>query len=97
MLTTAGGVGGALFTHYVLFPSTIAFLSTFHSSAMKFVPRVEDTFALYKGMVIGMAVVFQMPTLVFFLAKMRLVTARFLCRASISSTIFLIASFSPPS
>jgi sec-independent protein translocase protein TatC len=31
-------------------------------------------------MMIGMVAVFQMPTLVFFLAKMRLVTARFLWR-----------------
>ena len=80
LLTTAGSIGGALFTHYIMFPSTIAFLGNFHSPAMKFVPRVEDTFELYKNMMIGMVVVFQMPTLVFFLAKMRLVTARLLWR-----------------
>jgi sec-independent protein translocase protein TatC len=80
VFTTIGSIGGALFTHYLLFPTTIAFLGTFHSRAMKFVPRVEDTFELYKNMMIGMVVVFQMPTLVFFLAKMRLVTARFLWR-----------------
>jgi sec-independent protein translocase protein TatC len=80
LLTTLGSFGGALFTHYIIFPSTIAFLAMFHSSAMKFMPTVENTFALYKGMMIGMVAVFQMPTLVFFLAKMRLVTARFLWR-----------------
>ena len=80
VFTTIGSIGGALFTHYILFPTTIAFLGAFHSRAMKFVPRVEDTFELYKNMIIAMVVVFQMPTLVFFLAKMRLVTARFLWR-----------------
>ena len=80
VFTTIGSIGGALFTHYVLFPTTIAFLGTFHSRAMKFVPRVEDTFELYKNMMIGMVAVFQMPTLVFFLARMRLITARFLWR-----------------
>jgi sec-independent protein translocase protein TatC len=80
VFTTIGSIGGALFTHYILFPSTIAFLGTFHSRAMRFVPRVEDTFELYKNMIIGMVAVFQMPTLVFFLARMRLVTARFLWR-----------------
>ena len=80
VLTTAGSLGGALFTHYMLFPATIAFFRTFNSPVMKFMPRVDDTFALYKNMMIGMVVVFQMPTLVFFLAKMRLVTARFLWR-----------------
>ena len=79
-LTTAGSLGGALFTHYMLFPATIAFFGTFNSPLMKFVPKVEDTFELYKNMMIGMVAVFQMPTLVYFLARMRLVTARFLWR-----------------
>src|SRR5262245_49809813 len=89
LLTTIGSIGGALFTHYLMFPTTIAFLGTFHSPAMKFVPRVEDTFELYKNMMIGMVVVFQMPTLIFFLAKMRLVTARFLWR-NFKYAIFVI-------
>jgi sec-independent protein translocase protein TatC len=80
VFTTIGSIGGALFSHYLLFPATITFLGTFHSRTMKFVPRVEDTFELYKNMIIGMVAVFQMPTLVFFLARMRLVTARFLWR-----------------
>ena len=41
-------------------------------------PRLDDVFGLYTKMLIGMGLVFQMPTIVFFLAKMRLVTARFL-------------------
>jgi sec-independent protein translocase protein TatC len=80
VLTTAGTIAAALFTHYVMFPGTIAFLAKFQSPAMRFMPRVEDTFELYKNMMIGMVAVFQMPTLVFFLAKMGLVTARFLWR-----------------
>jgi sec-independent protein translocase protein TatC len=80
VFTAIGSIGGALFTHYVLFPATIAFLGTFNSRGMKFMPRVEDTFELYQNMMIGMVAVFQMPTLVFFLARMRLVTARFLWR-----------------
>jgi sec-independent protein translocase protein TatC len=80
VLTTVGSIGAALFTHYVMFPGTIAFLAKFHSPAMRFMPRVEDTFELYKNMLLGMVAVFQIPTLVFFLAKMRLVTARFLWR-----------------
>ncbi len=44
VLTTAGSVGGALFTHYIMFPGMIAFLAQFHSPAMRFMPRVEDTF-----------------------------------------------------
>jgi sec-independent protein translocase protein TatC len=43
-------------------------------------PRLEDVFDLYTKMLIGMGLVFQMPTIVYFLAKMRLVTAGFLLR-----------------
>jgi sec-independent protein translocase protein TatC len=89
VLTTIGTVGGALFSHYVLFPAMMAFFGTFHSPKMRFMPRVEDTFELYKMMLMGMVVVFQIPTLVFFLAKMRLVTARFLWR-NFQYAIFII-------
>jgi sec-independent protein translocase protein TatC len=88
-LTTLGSLGGALFTHYIMFPTTIAFLGAFHSPSMKFMPRVEDTFELYKGMMLGMVAVFQLPTLIFFLAKMGLVTARLLWR-NIKYAILLI-------
>jgi sec-independent protein translocase protein TatC len=89
VLTTIGTLGGALFSHYVLFPAMIAFFGTFNSPRMRFMPRVEDTFDLYKTLLVGMVVVFQIPTLVFFLAKMRLVTARFLWR-NIKYAIFII-------
>jgi len=79
-LSIVGTVCGALFTHYLMFPATIAFFGTFNSRIIKFTPRLEDTFDLYKSMMIGMILVFQMPTMIFFLAKMRLVTARFLWR-----------------
>jgi sec-independent protein translocase protein TatC len=81
VLMAAGGtVAGALFSHVILFPSTMTFFGAFDSPAMKFMPRVEDTFGLYKNMLLGMVAVFQLPTLVFFMARLRLVTARFLWR-----------------
>jgi sec-independent protein translocase protein TatC len=79
-LTTLGTLGGVLFTHYVMFPAMMAFFATFSSSRLRFLPRLEDTFDLYVNMILGMVVVFQIPTVVLFLAKMRLVTARFLWR-----------------
>jgi len=80
LLTSAGGLCGAAFGHYVVFPSMIAFLATFNSRAILFMPRVEDTFDMYLRTVGGMILAFQIPTIVFFLAKMHLVTARFLWR-----------------
>ena len=79
-LTTLGTIGGLLFTHYVMFPAMMAFFAAFSGGRVRFLPRLEDTFDLYVNMVLGMVVVFQIPTLVLFLAKLRLVTARFLWR-----------------
>jgi sec-independent protein translocase protein TatC len=73
-------VAGAAFSHYILFPYLIAFFGTFNSTDLAFMPRVEDVFDLYTKMLLGMCVVFQIPTLAFFLAKMRLVTAGWLWR-----------------
>lgn len=78
VLSSAGLVGGALFSHYVVFPSMIAFFGIYSSPELQFMPRVADSFGLYTKMLLGMALVFQMPTLIFFLAKMRVVTARLL-------------------
>ena len=80
LLATLGTLAGALFSHYVLFPSMVAFFGTFDSPQIRLMPRVEDTFGLYKNVLIGMVAVFQIPTLVFFLARLRVVTARFMWR-----------------
>jgi sec-independent protein translocase protein TatC len=79
-LATVGTVGGALFGHYVMFPAMMQFFGTFHPRTIKFMPSIESTFELYKNLMLGMIVVFQMPTVALFLARMRLVTAGFLWR-----------------
>ena len=56
----------------------MAFFASFNTPDLAFMPKLEDVFGLYTKMLLGMGIVFQMPTVVFFLAKMRLVTARFL-------------------
>ena len=98
-LTSLGSIGGALFSHYLLFPATIRFFSTFSSPRLRFMPGVEDTLDLYLKMMLGMIVVFQIPTLVFFLAKMRLVTARWLWRNLKYAilAIFIVAAVLTPS
>ena len=79
--TTVGFVAGAAFTHYIAFPYMMAFFATFNTPDLIFMPRLEDVFDLYTKMVLGMAVVFQMPTVVFFLSKMGLITPGFLWRS----------------
>ena len=45
-----------------------------------FAPKIAPVFSLYMRMVIAMGLVFQMPAVVYFLARIGLVTARFLVR-----------------
>lgn len=79
--TTVGFVAGAAFTHYIAFPYMMAFFASFNTPDLRFLPRLDDVFDLYTKMVLGMALVFQMPTVVFFLAKFGLITAGLLWRS----------------
>jgi sec-independent protein translocase protein TatC len=76
--TTVGFVLGAAFNHYIAFPFMMAFFASFNTPDLAFMPRLDDVFGLYTKMLLGMGIVFQMPTVVFFLAKMRMITAWFL-------------------
>ena len=76
--TTVGFIAGASFNHYVSFPFMMAFFASFNTPDLAFMPKLEDVFGLYTKMLIGMGIVFQMPTVVYFLARLRLVSARFL-------------------
>ena len=80
LFTTLGFLAGAAFNHYIAFPFMMRFFASFNCTDLAFMPRLEDVFGLYVKMLIGMGVVFQMPAIVYFLAKMKLVTARFLWR-----------------
>jgi sec-independent protein translocase protein TatC len=80
VLGTLGFVSGTLVNHYLTFPFMMRFFASFNTADLVFMPRLEDVFDLYTKMLLGMGLVFQMPTIVYFLAKMRLVTAGFLLR-----------------
>jgi sec-independent protein translocase protein TatC len=71
-------IGGAAFSHWVLFPAAWRFFASFSNEYTTFMPRIEPVFALYVKLMLALGLVFQMPMLVFVLAKLGLVTARFL-------------------
>jgi sec-independent protein translocase protein TatC len=98
-LSSASLVVGAWFGHRVVFPMIWGVLAEMSNTTwIKFEPRVETTFSLYMRMVLAFAVIFQMPTIVLFLAKMGLVTARFLMRNFKYALliIFVLAAFLTP-
>jgi sec-independent protein translocase protein TatC len=78
--TTLGFVVGAAFTHYIAFPYVMAFFASFNTPDLLFLPKLADVFDLYTKMLLGMGAVFQLPTVVFFLAKAGMISARFLLR-----------------
>jgi sec-independent protein translocase protein TatC len=65
---------------------------------MEFAPKIASTFTLYARMMLGMALVFEMPTLVLFLARIGVVTPRFLIRNIKYSLliIFIVAAVVTP-
>ena len=71
---------GAAFSHYVAFPWTWKFFVNFKPEYVQMMLKLGAAFGLYVKMLLGFAVIFQMPTIVFFLARMGLVSARFLIR-----------------
>lgn len=71
---------GAAFSHFAVFPWAFQFFSSFSSSNLEFMPRIEPVFSMYTKMLLAMGLVFQMPILVLVLARFGLVTAGFLWR-----------------
>lgn len=73
-------VAGAAFSHYMVFPWAWRFFAGFTTDYMQFMPRIQPVFSLYVKLMLAMGVVFQLPTVVFFLARVGLVTAKFLLK-----------------
>ena len=91
LMSTFFFVGGAVFSHYVVFPIVWKFLAEqgltlvdpvtkVSRQVLTFEPRVEPAFSLYLRLVLALGITFELPTVVLFLAKMGLVTPRFLIR-----------------
>jgi sec-independent protein translocase protein TatC len=89
---------GAAFSHYVVFPWTMAFFASFARPDIVFLPAIGPVFAMYVKMLLAMGLVFQMPTFVFFFARMGLVTAGFLVRHFKYAVlaIFVVAAIATP-
>lgn len=79
-MSTIFFVMGAAFSHYVVFPLTWRFFSSFTTDILTFMPRIEPAFSIYLRLLLAFGVVFQMPTVVLFLARMGVLTPRFMIR-----------------
>lgn len=73
-------VGGAAFSHYYVFPAAWSFFAGFSNSYVEFMPRVGPIFGMYVKLMLGIGLTFQLPVLMFVLARLGIVTAGFLVR-----------------
>ncbi len=90
---------GATFSHLTVFPTAVNFLTTFGSEDIAVKPTVSAVFAFYSRVILATGVVFQIPTVVFLLARIGLVTPGFLWRNlkyAVLSIFIVAAVVTPP-
>ena len=73
-------ISGAAFSHYFVFPAAWSFFASFGNEYVEFLPRVDPVFGMYVKLMLGIGLTFQLPVLMFVLARLGIVTAGFLLR-----------------
>ena len=71
---------GAFFVYFVLFPPALRFLLTFGSEIATPMIRIGNYVGLMISLLFWMGVVFEIPIVLFFLARLGIVTSRMLSR-----------------
>jgi sec-independent protein translocase protein TatC len=90
---------GGGFGHYILFPTTFKFLYEFAGDDMQFLPKVDEYFEFYSWFLLGLGLVFQIPVIIFVLARIGIVTPGFLMRQFKFAVLvsFVVAAIVTPS
>jgi sec-independent protein translocase protein TatC len=90
---------GVWFAHVIAFPSMYRFFASFSTDAMQGLFTISEVFSFYVHMVLALGVVFELPVLVFFLARFGIVTASFLLKKAKYAIviIFILAAMISPS
>lgn len=89
---------GAWFGHAVAFQVTWQFLGAFNPEWMDWIVTWNSAFALYLRIVLGLGLIFQMPVVIFVLARFGIVSARFLIKNFKYAVliIFIVAAVASP-
>jgi sec-independent protein translocase protein TatC len=90
---------GVWFAHKFAFPSMVTFLVSYGNEYLVMMPSLGLVFGWYVKMVLALGLIFELPMLVFFLARFGIVTAGFLIKKTKYAIliIFVIAAFITPS
>jgi sec-independent protein translocase protein TatC len=101
VISTFCFVAGTAFSHYIVFPFAWTFFANyaFGTDILTFMPRIQPAFSMYIRLLLAFGIVFEMPTLVLFLARMGLLTAGFMIKNFkffILIAVVLSAVITPP-
>jgi len=91
--------GGVWFNHRLAFPAMAMFFSSFRNESLEIMPTIKTVWSFYVKMAIGLGLVFEMPVLVYFLARFGIVTWRWLLKMWKYAilVIFILAALITPS
>jgi sec-independent protein translocase protein TatC len=98
LLSTVGlFIAGGLFGYKMVYPASLEFLIGYGQRFQPMITIGEYT-RLFVTIIVGLGLIFEMPILVFFLALMRLITARWMWRNVRYSilVIFIVAAIVTP-
>jgi sec-independent protein translocase protein TatC len=71
-------ISGALFGYFVVFPFGFKFFMGYSNEFVKAMPSVKEYFSFALGLLFAFGVVFELPVVLFFLAKLGIVSQEFL-------------------
>ena len=92
-------VGGSLFGYFVVFPFGFRFFLGFANETIQALPSVKQYFSFAIKLLLAFGVVFELPVVIFFLARMGLVTPELLRRKrkyAILLTFVMASILTPP-
>ena len=73
-------MGGAFFGYQLVFPAAFKFLMRYSNAKLQVLPKMSEYFSLTINLLLAFGISFELPIIIFFLAKIGVVTADFLKR-----------------
>jgi sec-independent protein translocase protein TatC len=80
MLSTIFFIGGTLFAYYVVFPYGFQFFLSFASDTIRPMPSMKEYLAFSSKMLLAFGLIFELPLVITFLARLGIVSVDFLKR-----------------
>ncbi|RLB92725.1 MAG: twin-arginine translocase subunit TatC, partial [Deltaproteobacteria bacterium] len=78
LLSTVFFIGGALFGYFIVFPYGFKFFLSFASDTIKALPSMKEYLSFASKLLLAFGLVFELPIVITFLARLGLVTVPFL-------------------